>query len=111
MLPFNTTLITVLRSSEADTGDGYPDAEPTWSPVVRDVRAVISRPSGTFVQAGTVQEVVALPLSCDPCDLQHTDRVLDQSDQVVYKVKFVKYARGFGLDAMKAELQYVGGFV
>ncbi len=116
-LPFATTLITVLRSDPAEVdenaegdADGYPSAEPTWEPVVSGVRAVISAPGGTFVQAGSLQEVIGFRLAADPCDLQHSDRVLDETDQQQYVVEWMHHSRGFGLDHMSAKLRVVEGF-
>jgi hypothetical protein len=110
MLPFGTTTISVLRSSAADGTDAYPDVEPTYSPIATGIRAVIGTPGGMVVQEGTLREDIAYPLKCDVTDLQHADRIEDESTGPVYTVKWVSQSRGFGLDHMDAELRLVEGF-
>lgn len=117
-LPFNTTTISVLRAPNPDTTDvdgdtepedGWPDTERVYSPVATDVRAVISAPGGTYIQAGSLQEDMGLALACDPCGLLHTDRVLDERTGITYLVKWAYHSAGFGLAHDRAGLRLVSG--
>lgn len=112
MIPFQTTTISVLRLTvpDGDT-DGLPDEGPTWNPIATKVRAVISSPGGTTIRDGSIQTILGYRLACDPTDLRHTDRVLDEQAQTLYDCNWTMRRVGVGLDHDEAELRTVEGFV
>lgn len=109
-LPISTTQISVLRSTANAGDDGYPDSAPAWSTVTEHIPAHISSPGGTTVRDGTVQTRTSFSLAAEPCDLTHTDRVLDESTQTVYRVEWVQPRVGYGLEHVSAGLSTVEGF-
>lgn len=110
-IPFQTTTVTVLRYTVPDGDiDGYPDTQPNWTPIATGVRAVISSPGGTTLRDGSLQTVLGFRLACDPTDLRHTDRVLDEHDQTLYECNWTMQRVGMGLDHDEAELRTVEGF-
>lgn len=113
-VPFATTTISVLRlpadlpEEDEDYRDPY-DAQPAREAISTGVRAHISAPSGTERVAGGSQEVIDAKLACDPADLLHTDRVLDERTEIVYEVVWSLPRRGLGLDHTEAGLKLVEG--
>lgn len=117
-IPLSTTTITILRPTVVDGDkDGYPDEEPTWGTVSSGTRAVVSSGrktsvsgGGTTIREGSEQFIGTFRMAADPCDLRHTDRVLDEKTQTVYRVDWVAQALGLGLDHVSAGLEFVEGF-
>lgn len=107
-IPLTTTTITVRRPSVDANRDPY-EEDPSPVTVAEGVRAHISSPSGREQAVGGEQSIVTFPLVCDPVDLQHTDTVIDESDDAEYEVVWVLPRQGFGLDHVKADLKKVTG--
>lgn len=100
-IPFNTTFITILRSS------AEPFEVATWVPIAQHVRGHISVSHG--LEPVQAQEVVAFRLDADICDLDHLDRIVDEKTFLIYDVNWVAARYGLGLDHMEAGLQKVQG--
>jgi hypothetical protein len=111
MITVAATLITVKRFIADPNQDPYEPQAPTAETVVaKDIRATISSPSGREVVAGGSQEVVQFAMSCDPVDLKHTDRVLDQTTGEQYDVVWSRQRPSpTGLDHTRASLKAVTG--
>lgn len=116
-IPYATTTVSVLRLSIPDGDpDGYPDQEPQYNPVTRGTRAVISSPvrgvqaGGDTERMGSEQVTNVFKLVSDPVDLQHTDRVLDETTLFVYRIEWLAPRIGLGLDHISAGLSFVEGF-
>lgn len=110
-IPFNTTTVSILRLTVPDGDpDGFPDVAPTWAPIATGVRAVISSPGGTTIRDGSVQTILGYRLACDPTDLTHTDRVLDETSTILYECNWAMQRTGMGLNHDEAELRTVEGF-
>lgn len=88
----------------SDSPGGDPTPAQPWNVIVSDVRATISNPSGNEEYAGGSQENVSFVLNCDPCDLKHYDRVIDERTGAVYDVVYSVYRVGLGLDHVRAGL-------
>lgn len=96
-LPLANTTITVLRSAVSDDtdrdsdGEGYDPAPgrpvATWTPVSTGIRAIISPASARTAGPGDTQKT-DLVLVCDPTDIKNTDRIVDESNGVEYKVTY-----------------------
>lgn len=108
-IPVAQTTITVLRPAGAaqDQWDRDPTAVPAT--IASHVRAVIVLPSGNELQGGGTQEDVRAALRCDPCDVQHTDRVLDETTSLTWEVVWARLRPGFGLDHIAGQLRMVTG--
>jgi hypothetical protein len=106
MIPFATTTITITRP--APTDEPYEPPGPP-STVVAGVRAHISLGRGAENVVGGDQEVVYHRLTCDPCDLDNADQVIDDATGLVYDVEYARLRRGLGLDHMEAGLRQVEG--
>lgn len=107
MIPLSTTTITVLRVASVD-----PYEPSTMAPgtVVTGVRAHISVPNvGASQIVGGQQSVVEPRLTCDVCDLRHTDEVRDDSTGQTFQVSWVQQRLGLGLDHLEAGLRIVQG--
>jgi hypothetical protein len=116
-IPYATTTVSVLRRSVPDGDiDGYPDQEAVYAPVSTGTRAVVTSPirgvtsGGHTIREGSEQIVDVFKLVADPCDIQHTDRILDETTQIVYRVEWLAPRTGLGLDHMDAGLSFVEGF-
>lgn len=109
MIHVATTTIRVLRVPADPTRDPL-DPQPSAAQVVAGVRAVISSPNGrATLNSGGVQEVVEFHLSSDPCDVEGTDLVEDESTGLVYQVTWARLREGMGLDHMEGGLRQVAG--
>jgi hypothetical protein len=107
-IPIASTTGSVLRVPTDYTRDSY-DALPDWETIATGVRAHISSPGGTEIVLGGTQSDVLFSLACDPCDLRHTDRWLDEPSGVVYDVVWSAQRVGLGLDHCSAGLRLVLG--
>jgi hypothetical protein len=97
VIPLHTTTITVSRLNDEDTG--YPDAEPTWQPVVSGVNAHFTlRQTGDEIMVAEQRSEANSILICDPCGLQQGDHVTDELSGAVWEVMWV------------IERTYPGGF-
>lgn len=103
MIPIATTTITVERSDQDGTKDTI-DAV-TFTSYLSGVRAVIGSPGGAETNVGGSSEDVSARLNCDPIDLRHDDRVLDDSTGLRYEVTWTRRRVGFGLDHTVASLR------
>ena len=105
MIPLATTTVAVRRSDQ----DGTKDLTDTlvWTDVRTGVRAVIGSPSGSEVRVRGSQSIVTHRLDCDPIDLDHADRIVDEQTGDVYEVLFATRRSGLGLDHTVAALQIV----
>ena len=103
-LPLSTHRGTVLRADGLDERDSYDDP-PTWTPVARNVRAVIAAPKGSERTARAEAETLDALLSMDPVDsgLTHQDRIQDD-EGTVWTVTWAVYRTGLGLDHWAAGL-------
>lgn len=107
MLPLTTTTIAVSRIPASATRDDY-DTDPAPSTIATGVRAHIGQPSGAEVNAGGSREEVTFRLDCDPTDLAHTDRVVDETTSAAYDVIWAR-SRAGPLDHIEAGLRQVSG--
>lgn len=103
MIPVATTTITIL----ATTGDPYEESAPTV--VASGIRAHIGQPGGSEIRGGGSQSDVSDKLDADPCTLDHTMQVRDDTTGVVFDVVWVRDRRGLGLDHIEAGLRQVVG--
>lgn len=108
MIPLSTTTITIQRADPAD--EPYEDESPRTT-VASGVKAHISTSRGSEAVVGGDQEVVYFRLTCDPCDLKHTDQVTDDVTGLVYDVEWARLRRGLGMDHVEAGLRQVEGVV
>ncbi len=102
MLPIATTTITVQRSNQDGTRDDYDGV--TYSTITTGVRAVISEPGGTETVRGGTSETLSARLNCDPIDLRHDDRVIDETTNETWEVTWARRRYGLGLDHTVADL-------
>jgi hypothetical protein len=96
-LPLSTTTITVKRVPAADAGkDPYDSDKSPMDTVVAGVRAAFVSPSGGSAIGGGEngptgsQEVVGWSLLADPCDLRHSDTVVDDTTGQEFAVAWAK---------------------
>lgn len=94
-LPIWTTTISILRTAPQD--DAYPDAEREFTAVQTGIHANIAvnprlaqPPSAAAGQRSAVQA----RLTCDPCDLQHLDVVLNELTDEQWRVDWVASTTG-----------------
>lgn len=108
-IPLATTTVTIERQT-APT-DAWPDDPPVYDVIATGVRAHFpaTRISGTESGDGNVRSELNARLLTDPCDLQHLDRVTDETTGVVWEVSWVLDRSGdyFGLDDMHAGVRRV----
>lgn len=115
MIPLATTTISVLRLTAAQLADPYDNESVDSGPasgfnvVQTGIRAHISAPSGREQVAGGEQADVAFKLAADPCDLDHADRVKDESTGHVFLVDWAFLRTAMGLDHVTAQLRRVSG--
>ncbi len=107
MIPLNTTTISVLRPVDTDP---YEASATAPAIVAQGVRAHISVPNiGSSQIVGGQQSVVEPRLTCDVCDLRHTDEVKDDTTGRIFQVSWVQERLGLGLDHLEAGLRIVEG--
>lgn len=107
-IPISTTTISVLRRS-VDPNRDPADAQPDEVATSTGIAAHISSPSGVESEAGGTQTLMAFRLSADPCDLQHTDRVLDEVTGQIYEVLWSAVFDALELEHVEAGLRQVLG--
>lgn len=110
-LPFATTRISILRLTE-DSLNGEPYDDEVRTVFLTNIRAVISQSPqnrGSEVTKGGERATVKARLSCDPCDLRNTDKIVDLVTEEVWSVEQVMKRTGFGLDHMAAGLFRTSG--
>jgi len=99
-------LITVLRPDT--TGDNY-HAEPTLTTVAQHVRAWLIPVTGSDSTWQT-QEVVIFQLRCDPVDVRHYDRILNEETGETMLVQWVhRVGTAAGRAHMEGEVKLVVG--
>lgn len=104
-IPLHTTTVTVERSDQDGTKDALDGV--TWATLATGVRAVISAPSGSEnIGNGSSEDVIAR-LVCDPTDLRHSDRIVDDTTGDRYEVAWTRRRVGLGLDHTVADLRAV----
>ena len=109
-IPVASTQIMVSRNSDlARDIDEYEATPPPPQEIVRDVRAVISLPSGSNRLTGGDRIVYNARLTCDVCDLQPMDLVTDQNSGDVWTCMWVRTFGLFGLKHQVAQLRQVSG--
>jgi streptogramin lyase len=103
-LPVATRTVTIFRATGLDALDDF-DAEPTYTPVARDVRAVIGNPGGSSrterAEASTNQ--AALTMDPIPAGLSALDLIVDDTG-TVWTVAWIQEVLGLGLDHLSAGL-------
>jgi len=108
VIPLATTTIDVRRVPLDSTRDAA-DIPPAARTVARGIRAHFSYVSGAEVLLGGQETTDVARLACDPCDLTHTDQVVDNRDGTVWEVAGVFRAGGWGLDHLRADVRRVEG--
>lgn len=111
-LPTATTTISILRPPDTVSPEdaSYDLTSIAPATVATGIAAVIGiSPSGRSELNAGSQEVLNFRLSADPCDLRHTDIVLDESTGEKFQVMWVKARTGLGLDHVAAGLRSVIG--
>lgn len=84
-LPVPTTTISILRAQRAAAADAFdPDTGPAVT-VATGVPAHFNRARGSESPAGSSTARTTVLLA-DPCDLQHVDVVVDESDGSEWEV-------------------------
>lgn len=114
MIPFNTTLITIVRSLLPVTEDpydpvttpGYPN--PTSSVIVTGIRAVVSVPTANTILTIGDRIVYTSKLTCDPCDLREADLVTESSGRIWTCLGPTPFG-AFFISGMEAQLRLVEG--
>ncbi len=107
VIPLSTTTISVLRPVD---GDPYEASAGAPAVVAQGVRAHISVPNiGSGQIVGGQQSVVEPRLTCDLCDLKHTDEVKDDTTGRIFQVTWVQERLGLGVDHLEAGLRKVEG--
>jgi hypothetical protein len=102
-IPVATTTISILASSQDGTKDRRDP--PTYTVESTGIRAVIGSPGGSeLVSAGT-SEQKTFRLNADPCDLDHTKRVRDDTTGETYEVVWFAQRDGFGLTHTVADIR------
>lgn len=108
-IPLSSTTVTITRQTSPT--DAWPDDPPVYDQVAAGVRAHFTgmRISGTESGDGNVRMELNVRVLTDPTDLQHLDRVTDETTGVVWEVAWVLDRRGdlFGLDCMHAGVRRV----
>ena len=93
------TTITIKRAPAADaTKDAYDVPTAPLDTVATGVRAVFTSPSGAEHGATGSAEAVDWRLLADPCDLRHTDTVIDETTTRSYGVVWARARPGTGAD-------------
>lgn len=112
-IPLASTTISVLRSSQtAQYVEPYGgDVSRGWKITAKGVRAVIGAPGGSEIVRGGEQEVVMYSLHCDPVNIDHTSRVLDEKTGEQFEVVWIKKRTGLGMSYMTGQLRQVEGLV
>jgi hypothetical protein len=108
MLPLTTTTITVQRLESGV--DPYDNHDTTWSTVTTRQPATITSPSGFSQLVGGHQQTVSATLYTDTdVDLRYEDRIIDETTNVTWQVKWVavRYELGFG--HLKAGIEHTAG--
>ena len=107
-LPFSTTTITIERPNNRATADGY--TPETYTTVATGVAAVVSNHDAKETQAqGNRTSVTAKLHVAYDADLDHYDRITDDSDGVTYEVTGVWRRDSFGISFTEARLLSVTG--
>jgi len=110
-IPLPTTTVGILRRTVDRTKDTMVDGPAlTFTPTAATaVRAHLSAPKASEQAAGGSQQITDVVMLCDPCDVNHFDRVIDAYDSGVYEVSWVIHRHGIGGDHVQAGLRIVQG--
>ncbi len=99
MIELAETTIAIKRRATADTTtDPYDPPTAGLDTVATGVRALFCSPSGNEHGATGSAEAVDWRLLADPCDLRHTDTVVDEATERVYAVVWARERRGVDTD-------------
>lgn len=95
MIPTAATTISISRVPLSATRDEWDeDPAPAAAVVATGIRAVIWSPSGSETQTGATREMRQANLTADPCDLLHTDAVIDEVTGDMWAVLWVQQRSG-----------------
>lgn len=113
MIPFNTTLVTIVRSTLSDTQDPY-DAPsdypaPASEVVATGIRAVVTVPGGNTALIAGQRVTFDTQLTTDPCDMQAGDYVTESSGTIWECLNATPFG-AFAISGVKASLRRVTGF-
>ncbi len=93
------TTITIKRPPAADAAkDAYDVPTAALATVATGVRALFTSPAGAEHGATESAEAVDWRLLADPCDLRHTDTVIDETTTRTFGVVWARARRGVGAD-------------
>lgn len=112
-IPFATTTIAILRQADEDL-EGEPYQDSPYLTIATGIRAVVSmspQNRGEETTRGGERSKVKARLSCDPCDLRHTDRVKDLTTNTEWTVEYSEPRVGLGVDHVTAGLFRTGGLI
>lgn len=106
-----STTITVLRSTVQDDNElraAYTGGSTTDTAVVAEgIPAHIGAPGGSERTDQSGQQTnMSFRFNCDPCDIQHTDLILDEKTGRKYEVQWIERRTGLGMDLMVGSLRY-----
>lgn len=112
-IPFNTTYITIIRSTIPPQQDKYDPIDllpnPATKLVITGIRAVVTVPSmSTNLIAGQKVDFNTT-LTCDPCDLRSGD-IVTESAGYIWTVLSAEPFAAFFISGMKASMRRVTGF-
>lgn len=114
-IPYATTTLRIERQLGPNSTLVDPEETSTsvsWQQIATGVRAHISLPTGSERIVGGTQEQVVFRFQCDLTDVEHTDRIVDETTGLTYQISWVhpRYV-GFGLEHVTGGLQQVRGAV
>jgi hypothetical protein len=112
-IPFATTTIAILRlSEEAMDGESYQtEVRSVFATGIRASISMSPQNRGEETTQGGERAKVKARLSCDPCDLRHTDQVVDLVTDDVWNVEYTQNRVGLGIDHVTAGLYRFAGRV
>lgn len=109
MIPIATSAITITRVEIDPTIDPTKAGDITPTTIATGVRAVIDTPSASVALSFGDRIVYTARLTCDPCDLQQNDTVIDTVGDTEWRVLWTRLKAGLGLDHRVAQLRLVTG--
>lgn len=114
-IPFNTTLITITRSTllAGETQDPYDPPSsypsPTSETVASGVRAVVTVPGAQTALIAGQRVTFDTQVTLDPCDLQAGDKLTESNGTVWECLNATPFA-AFLISGVKASVRRVTGF-
>lgn len=113
-IPFNTTLISIVRSTlpvledPYDSPSLYPSPESTV--IATGIRAVVSVPTANIALSIGDRVVYTSKLTCDPCDLEESDLVTESSGRIWVALGPTPFG-AFAISGMQCQLRLVQGLL